>query len=311
MIPYPSLLAICNALQEPAAVSLLRLSLKAGYHEHYPEYLPQIEGMIDDGLNRLVNSQRMAADPAALASTTHHIIAEIFHKNDPAFWFNHIYHEYKTVLKPEADFQQLQPLLRGQRILDYGCGSGYLSVRLVRGGYQVSTTDVLDYRYEEARSLPFLQMSSPTDIPYPDSSIDTALVQAVLHHIDLGDLPTILQRLSRVARRILIKEDTYDLPSHLPDLSEVLSRQPLLQAFCALPGEKQIQALVLIDFWANAIAQGLVEMNLPFCFRSVSSWQQILPANGLRVIQTVLVGFEPGRMHQSCHVWFVCESQRL
>ena len=74
-------------------------------------------------------------------------------------------------------------------MLDYGCGSGYLAAGLLAGGYEVFTTDVLDYRYEEARRLPFAQMASPTDIPYPDNSVDVALVQAVLHHIDSDDLP--------------------------------------------------------------------------------------------------------------------------
>jgi hypothetical protein len=46
---------------------------------------------------------------------------------------------------------------------------------------------------------------------------------------------------------------------------------------------------------------------MPFAFRSVLGWQQALAAHGLRAAQTLVVGFEPGRMHQTCHVWFVCE----
>jgi hypothetical protein len=48
-------------------------------------------------------------------------------------------------------------------------------------------------------------------------------------------------------------------------------------------------------------------MNMPFEFRPVTKWQQVLKVNGLKVNGTWVAGFEPGRMHKSCHVWFVCE----
>jgi SAM-dependent methyltransferase len=236
------------------------------------------------------------------------LLKDTFRKDDRSFWFNRIYHDYKTRLKPETDFQQLQVMINGARLLDYGCGSGYLSARLARGGYQVVATDVLDYRYEEAKQLPFIQMASPTDISYPGGDIDTALVQAVLHHIDPPDLPLVIQRLAQVAKHVLIKEDTYDLPGGLPSLAETQACQPLLRQFKGLPRTTQFQSLVLIDFFANAIAQGIPEMNMPFEFKPVAEWVQVLEANGLNVTQTRLTGFEPGRMHKSCHVWFSCDS---
>lgn len=103
------------------------------------------------------------------------------------------------------------------------------------------------------------------------------------------------------------KEDTYDLPSQLPGLTETLNGQPLLQAFIQMPRGVQYQVLVLIDFFANAIAQGIPEMNMPFAFRSVREWREVLEANRLRIRRTLVEGFEPGRMHKSCHVWFMCD----
>jgi hypothetical protein len=90
-------------------------------------------------------------------------------------------------------------------------------------------------------------------------------------------------------------------------VAETAAQQPLLQAFMAMPRETQYQVLILIDFFANAIAQGIPEMNMPFEFKSVTEWHRVLKANGLRVNRTWVAGFEPGRMHKSCHVWFVCE----
>jgi hypothetical protein len=166
---------------------------------------------------------------------------------------------------------------------------------------------VLDYRYEEARRLPFVQMASPTDIPYADDSVDVVLVQAVLHHINPSDLPLVLRRLGKIARYALIKEDTYGVPDRMEGLTEKLKTQPLLRTFVAMPLAVQHQVLVLIDFFSNAIAQGLPEMNMPFEFKTVTEWQQVLPSNGFTLNKTLLAGFEPGRMHMSCHVWLLCE----
>src|SRR5262249_10074483 len=164
--------------------------------------------------------------PPQLVRVTTDLLEHRFRKADPSFWFNEIYHRYKTKTKPETDFQQLKKLLPGERVLDYGCGSGYLAARLARGGDKVFTADVLDYRYKEAKSLPFVGMTSPTDIPYADDSVDVALVQAVLHHINPADLPLVLRRLGKVARFALIKEDTYGVPDHTENLSEKLQAQP-------------------------------------------------------------------------------------
>ena len=137
--------------------------------------------------------------------------------------------------------------------------------------------------------------------------MDVALVQAVLHHIDPGDLPLVIRRLRKIAKYALIKEDTYGVPDQLEGLAQKLAEQPLLATFVSLPRSVQHQVLVLIDFFSNAIAQGLPEMNMPFEFKTPTEWKEVLLNNGFRVNQTVLAGFEPGRMHKSCHVWLVCE----
>ena len=307
MIQDQTLQVVCHTLRNQAAVEFVRASVKAGYREFFPATLEQVERMADDAFDSLIQSQYEAIDPPRLVEITSGLLEHTFKKSDSSFWFNQIYHHYKTQTKPETDFQQLKGLITGTQVLDYGCGSGYLAVRLARGGYNVFTTDVLDYRYDEAKHLPFVQMVSPTDIPYPDGSMATALVQAVLHHIDPGDLPLVIQRLAKIAQHLLIKEDTYDLPAGLPGLAETKASQPLLQAFLEMPRETQYQALVLIDYFANAIAQGIPEMNMPFGFKSVNEWQQILNASELRVNEIIIAGFEPRRMHKSCHVWFKCE----
>ena len=78
---------------------------------------------------------------------------------------------------------------------------------------------MLDYRYEEARRLPFVQHGLTDRHPFPDNSVDVALVQAVLHHIDPDDLPLVIRRLRKIAKYALIKEDTYGVPDQIEGLA--------------------------------------------------------------------------------------------
>src|SRR5882724_3698346 len=298
---------VAEALRSPDVVEFVRATVKAGYLEFFGEYSDEVCGMVDRAFDRLSRSQSDSVDPDQLAKVTSALLEDTFKKSDPSFWFNRVYRRYKTQTKPEADFQRLQKLLPGQSVLDYGCGSGYLSARLAKGGYKVLTTDVLDYRYAEARHLPFVQMASATDIAYPDDSVDVAVVLAVLHNINPDDLPRVIQGLRKIARYALIKEDTYGLPEQLEGLTKSLAAQLLLRSFVAMPLGVQQQVLALIDFFANAIAQGLPEMNMPFEFKTVTEWEQVLLQNGFRMNKSLLAGFEPGLMHKSCHVWLVCE----
>jgi SAM-dependent methyltransferase len=302
---------VCAALQNTEAVSFARQTAAAGYRQFFPDSIAEVEAMVDKAYDRLVASQRGTIDTRALADITRDLLEQIFHRGDPAFWFNRTYHHYKAVLKPRVDVRFLAPLVRGSRILDYGCGSGYLSARLAQEGYQVFTTDVLDYRLEEARGLPFARMSSATDIEYPPDSMDTALVQAVLHHIDLADLPAVLGGLARITRRLIIKEDVLGVSAETPGIVPDAWRQDLFRQYVGLSSPTQFQTMVLIDYYSNALAQGIPEMNMPFAFRSVQEWQTILTANGFSVAETRVTGFEEARMHTSCYAWFVCDRRSL
>jgi SAM-dependent methyltransferase len=302
-----ALRTVAGTLRSPAVVEFVRASVKTGYLEFFGAYSDEVCGMVDHAFDTLSRSQGGGVDPNRLVKATSVLLEDTFRKSDSSFWFNRIYHQYKTQTKPEADFRRLQKLLPGKKVLDYGCGSGYLAARLAKGGYDVFTTDVLDYRYLEARHLPFVQMTSATDISYPDDSVDVALVLAVLHHIDPADLPGVVRRLGTIARYALIKEDTYGLPDGVEGLAESLATQALLRTFVGMTLAAQQQVLALIDFFSNAIAQGLPEMNMPFEFKTVTEWQRVLLQNGFKVKKSLVTGFEPGLMHKSCHVWLVCE----
>jgi SAM-dependent methyltransferase len=308
-IPEKTLRTVSLALRNQQVVNFVQTSVQSGYFEIFPEALERIrvQNLLDEAFEKLTLSQQGGVNPGKLSEVTYSLAGKTFRKGDSTFWFNQRYHVYKTRTKSEGDFQQLKLLIQGNSILDYGCGSGYLAARFERDGYKVFTTDVLDYRYEEARHLPFARMNSATGVPFPNDTADTALVHAVLHHIGPDELPAILRGLAGMARHLLIEEDTYDLPAGLEGLDEKLATQPLLRSFVRMPCHAQYQALVLIDYFSNAIAQGIPEMNMPFEFKTVGEWQRILEMSGFKVVRALVMGFKPDRMHKSCHILILCD----
>jgi SAM-dependent methyltransferase len=302
-----TLRAVCDALRDPAVVSFVRDTVKAGYRECFCEHRESAASIASEAFAALKTSQGDGVNPSALLAVTTDLLRNVFRTHDKLFWFHVGYQQYKTLDKPEMDLAQLKPLIPGNQILDYGCGSGYLAARLDRAGYSVVTTDVLDYRYPDAQHLPFKVMRSASDICYPDDSADVTLIQAVLHHIDSDTLPTVLAKLRKVSSHLLIKEDTYGVPYEMEGVSETLESQPLMRRFTAFPYETQRKVLALIDYYANAIAQGVPEMHMPFSFRTPGEWKAVLEESGFRVTKSLVVGFERGRMHKSCHVWLSCE----
>ena len=135
---------ICTALGSQQAVDFVHTAVRTGYAEYFRTAMERVDGMLDESFGKLALSQSGGANPGKLLEATSFILKNTFNKGDTSFWFNQAYHEYKTHIKPETDFQQLKQLISGRRVLDYGCGSGYLAVRLERGGFDVFTTDEIE-----------------------------------------------------------------------------------------------------------------------------------------------------------------------
>jgi 2-polyprenyl-3-methyl-5-hydroxy-6-metoxy-1,4-benzoquinol methylase len=83
--------------------------------------------------------------------------------------------------------------LRGQRVIEYGCGLGKLTVLLARSGAHVSAFDLSEQSIEVARRRAQMtgvedrivfQAAAGEDLPFLDGSFDIAVGKAVLHHLD-------------------------------------------------------------------------------------------------------------------------------
>ncbi len=286
-------------------LTFARRVITESYIECAPGQEAAMRALLDRAFDMLIAAQD---DDVAFRSAVDALLTDVFKKQDPTFWFNRLYRHYKRHIKPQRRFRKLQPWFTGQRVLDLGCGNGMLSLIMAQHGYQVALTDVLDYRDETAPALTFRPMTDPVMVPYPDEVFDTTLVLAVLHHVERGNLEPLLTELRRRSRRVIVEEDSYHVPQGLAGLPEALIRDAYLREFVELAPQDQLRFLMFIDYFANAITQGLPQMNMPFDFRTVEEWWAIFEAQGFCVQETLVMGFQKGNFNRSCHVWFVLDA---
>jgi SAM-dependent methyltransferase len=108
------------------------------------------------------------------------------------------YLDHETWIRPA--FAQLGEL-RGQRVLDYGCGHGMAAVVLARRGATVTAFDLSPGYVAEAEerahangvSIRFVAADGEY-LPFADESFDAVWGNAILHHLDLARAGAELRR---------------------------------------------------------------------------------------------------------------------
>lgn len=300
---------IASALRRQTVVEFAVDVLSASYRHFFNEHGEEAAQMITTAIGLLRESQEKGDDVDGLMKATQYINHHLFRKNDAAFWFNRIHKKYKMETRSEVDFRYIRRHIVGKRVLDFGSNGGYFALELEKNGFDVLTTDVMDFRDPKANRLPFKQMASPTDIPYGADSADTAIVKTVFHHINENDLHIILNQLRNITTRLIVKEDLYGVTPHTPGLQELIVRQPELRRFTELFKEDQYYFLVLNDYIGNALAHGLTDMSFFFDFHTVGEWEKLLVDNGFTVRHVQYYGFEKTKLHNSLQAWIICDRQ--
>ena len=102
----------------------------------------------------------------------------------------------------------------GKRVLDVGCGKGFLLFELKKllPGLEVQGVDISEYALANAKEemRPFLSLGSAQQLPYPDQSFDLVISLNTLHNLYLFDLCKALQEIERVKRgRSYIVAESY------------------------------------------------------------------------------------------------------
>ncbi len=92
----------------------------------------------------------------------------------------------------------------GHRILDVGCGKGFLLHEFTRAvpGVEVIGIDISAYAIEHAKPevQPFLQVGRAEKLPFPDKSFDFVVSLNVFHNLKVMELYAALGEMERVAR---------------------------------------------------------------------------------------------------------------
>ncbi len=95
-------------------------------------------------------------------------------------------------------------LAPGHRVLDVGCGKGFLLHELTRAvpGLEVRGLDISAYALDHAKPevKPYLDEGDACDLPYPDQSFDLVVSITTLHNLYAYDLHKALREIERVGR---------------------------------------------------------------------------------------------------------------
>jgi SAM-dependent methyltransferase len=290
----------------PTVYAFSRKVLSGSYAECVSGKEKEMQQLMDEAFTCLAEAKD---DEQLFIAALSHLVKNVFRKAEPEFWFNKLYNSYKREFKPQRRYTNLRPWVKGRKILDFGCGDGLTSYVLERNGHQVYLTDVLDYRAPAARHLPFIRMEDPQALPYLDQKFDTGIILAVLHHMQEEDIVAVLLGMHKLCSRLIIEEDCYLVTkAAVPSFEQVLLKDHFLREFSELQDHDQLRYLMFVDFFANAITQGILEMDLPFNFRTVEEWQRLFEQQGFRLVETLLLGFQEGFFNRSCHTWFVLDA---
>lgn len=95
-------------------------------------------------------------------------------------------------------------LKKGDRILDVGCGKGFLLYEFTQvvPGIEIAGLDISAYAIENAKEevRPDLTLGTATDLPWADGSFDFVLSLGTLHNLEIFDLFKAIREIERVGR---------------------------------------------------------------------------------------------------------------
>lgn len=116
--------------------------------------------------------------------------------------YRYIEGRWEKVARAMVEHYGLKP---GDRILDVGCGKGYLLYDLTKvvPGLELHGIDISEYAIENAKEeiKDRLQVGSATALPFPDGYFDFVYSITTLHNLHCYDLDKAFREIERVGRK--------------------------------------------------------------------------------------------------------------
>ena len=125
------------------------------------------------------------------------------------FHYNPIY--WTKVVKDFAKYYNLQ---NGSRILDIGCGKGFMlyDLKKIIPGIKVSGIDISRYAVQNSKIevRRFLKVANAKKLPFPDKSFDVVVSINTIHNLNKRDCAKSLKEIMRVTKKYaFITVDAY------------------------------------------------------------------------------------------------------
>lgn len=109
---------------------------------------------------------------------------------------------WKSVAEKMAEYYNLKP---GQKVLDVGCGKGYLLYELTQvvPGLEVKGIDLSEYAIENAKEeiKPYIKQGLAQNLEFDDNEFDLVYSLTTLHNLYVFDLKKAVQEIERVSKK--------------------------------------------------------------------------------------------------------------
>jgi SAM-dependent methyltransferase len=137
------------------------------------------------------------------------------HKYETGSTFPRHYSANPTVPVCNRMFELLAPDLSGTRVLEYGCGNGWITRMLAGRGASVSAFDISQEAVTQTREVLHAEnllhrcdvdVMAGERLNYEDNTFDTAIGFAILHHLDIDLALRELRRVLKPGGRALFAE---------------------------------------------------------------------------------------------------------
>lgn len=108
---------------------------------------------------------------------------------------------WRTVADAMVKHYGIKP---GDRILDIGCGKGYLLYEFTQSmpGVEIAGIDISEYAIEHAKEevKPFIRIGNAKDLPYANDSFDFVVSLGAFHNLLNYELDAAVHEMQRVGR---------------------------------------------------------------------------------------------------------------